>query len=287
MITNEQIPEFYDWLSRYVQVSNWLAYRDRFAGFTMHKRLDVPGTAGSRAAGLRYVNEHVLEVARGAGLPADPRVLDAGCGFGGTTFHWQRATGGRYDGLTLSKVQVRVAERQARRRGIEHACTFTRRSYDAPIERDYDAVVAIEALIHSADLHRTVANLAGAIRPGGLLLVLDDMATADLDAVRPAEAGLLRSHWGCARYHTGERFRAAIAQSGLALLVDEDLSPLMRPRPRADLDRLERIYARAHRLVGVRPVRTVVSAFLGGIALERLHASGDVEYRLLVARSST
>jgi hypothetical protein len=61
----------------------------------------------------------------------------------------------------------------------------------------------------------------------------------------------------------------------------------MRPRPRADLDRLERIYARAHRLVGVRPVRTVVSAFLGGIALERLHASGDVEYRLLVARSST
>lgn len=32
------------------------------------------------------------------------------------------------------------------------------------------------------------------------------------------------------------------------------------------------------------PVRTVVSAFLGGIALERLHGSGDVHYRLFVAR---
>ncbi len=36
MITHDRIPSFYDWLSRYVQLSNWIAYRDRFAGFTMH-----------------------------------------------------------------------------------------------------------------------------------------------------------------------------------------------------------------------------------------------------------
>jgi len=29
LITHEQIPGFYDWLSRYVQVSNWLSYRNR------------------------------------------------------------------------------------------------------------------------------------------------------------------------------------------------------------------------------------------------------------------
>jgi hypothetical protein len=34
LITHEQIPDFYDWLSRFVQVSNWLSYRDRFAAFT-------------------------------------------------------------------------------------------------------------------------------------------------------------------------------------------------------------------------------------------------------------
>ena len=42
MITYEQIPDFYDWLSRYVQVANWLAHRDRFAGFAMHKTLAAP-----------------------------------------------------------------------------------------------------------------------------------------------------------------------------------------------------------------------------------------------------
>lgn len=151
MITHEQIPDFYDWLSRYVQLSNWLSYRDRFAAFTMHKRLCVPtqaGGAGGRTAGLEYVNDRLLEVADVAGLPPEPRVLDAGCGFGGTVFHWQRRIGGRYDGLTLSRVQLGVARREARRRGIEASCRFHLQSYDAALERDFDAVVAIESLIH-------------------------------------------------------------------------------------------------------------------------------------------
>ncbi len=288
MITHERIPEFYDWLSRYVQVSNWLAYRDRFAGFTMHKWLAVPGHGdgdGGRAAGLQYVNQRLLEAANEAGLAPQPRVLDAGCGFGGTIFHWQGRVGGSYEGVTLSKVQVEVAEREARRRAVAGTCAFRRRSYDAPLQRDYDAVVAIESLIHSPDLPRSLANLASALRRGGLLLVLDDMATGELDEGRPAEAALLREHWGCARYHTRDDFRAAIDGSGLTVIAEHNLSALMNIRPSTDLDRLERTYARLHRALPVAAARTIVSAFLGGIALERLHGAGDVEYRLIVARS--
>jgi SAM-dependent methyltransferase len=290
VITHEQIPHFYDWLSRYVQLSNWLAYRDRFAAFTMHKSLAVPGQAnGGRSelrAGLKYANQRMLELAGDAGLPAAPRVLDAGCGFGGTIFHWQQHVGGRYHGLTLSKVQVEVAQRQARQRGIADVCTFHLRSYDAPLQREYDAVVAIESLIHAADLERTILNLAGALRPGGLLLVLDDMATGDLDVVRPADAGLVRSHWGCPnKFPTDEDFRAAIERAGLTLIGQEDLSPLMRIRPQAFLGRQERAYSFVHRTVPLPAARTVVSAFLGGVALERLHGSGDVAYRLIVARN--
>ena len=128
MITHDRIPHYYDWLSRYVQLSNWLAYRDRFAGFTMHKSLKPPGDPrddrGDLRAGLEYCNDRMLAVAREHGLPAAPRVLDAGCGFGGTMFHWQRRVGGRHDGLTLSKVQLDVGERHARAQGIADACRF-------------------------------------------------------------------------------------------------------------------------------------------------------------------
>jgi SAM-dependent methyltransferase len=290
VITHEQIPHFYDWLSRYVQLSNWIAYRDRFAAFTMHKSLALPGQAnGGRSglrAGLEYANHRMLAVAGEIGLPIAPRVLDAGCGFGGTIFHWQQQVGGRYDGLTLSKVQVEVAERQARQRDIADACKFHLRSYDEPLQREYDAVVAIESLIHAADLKQTVGNLARALRPGGLLLVLDDMATGDLDVTRPADADLVRSHWGCPNnFPTSDDFRTAIELSGLTLIQEEDFSPLMRIRPEAFLDRQERVYSLVHRVVPLTPARTVVSAFLGGVALERLHGSGDVDYRLIVARN--
>jgi SAM-dependent methyltransferase len=291
VITHDRIPHFYDWLSRYVQLSNWLAYRDRFAGFTMHKSLEVPGVAsngdrGDLRAGLAYPNDRMLALAGEHGMPSAPRVLDAGCGFGGTMFHWQRKAGGRYDGLTLSKVQVDVGERHARKRGISDACRFHRRSYDAALEPEYDAIVAIESLIHAPDLRRTIANLAGGLKPGGLLLVLDDMATRDLDVARPHDAALLRTNWGCpGRYPTDEDFRGAIAGTGLELLAEEDLSPLMRIRPAEFLARQERVYSLLKRAIPLTPIRTVVSAFLGGVALERLHGSGDVDYRLIVARN--
>jgi SAM-dependent methyltransferase len=290
MITHDRIPSFYDWLSRYVQLSNWLAYRDRFAGFTMHKSLALPdhedGDRGASKAGLEYANDRMLELAREAGLPPRPRVLDAGCGFGGTMFHWQRRVGGSYDGLTLSKVQVDVAERHARRRGIADACRFELRSYDQPLERRYDAAVAIESLIHAPDLARTAANLAAALRPGGLLLVLDDMAARDLDVARPADAALVRANWGCpGRFPTDGDFRAAIEQAGMTVICEEDMSPLMRCRSEALLHRQERTYTLLRRAIPLAPARSVLSAFLGGVALERLHGSGDVGYRLIVARN--
>ncbi len=286
MITHERIPEYYDWLSRWVQLANWLAYGDRFAAFTMHKRLAAPeGADGHPTAGLEFVNDHLLAAAE---LPPAPtaRVLDAGCGFGGTIFHWQRRAGGRYDGLTLSRVQLRVARREARHRALADVCRFHLQSYDAaaPGAGGFDAVVAIESLIHSPNLERTIPNLAAALRPGGRMLILDDMATGDLDRARPHEAELLRRHWGCARYSTEDDYRRALGRAGLELILDEDLSARMQPRPTAVLDRLETRYARLHRALPLRPVRTIISAYLGGIGLERLHAASDVRYRLLVAR---
>ncbi|MDQ3825074.1 MAG: methyltransferase [Actinomycetota bacterium] len=283
MITHQQLPEYYDWLSRYVQLTNWLAYRDRFASFTMHKRLGIEPAqhaGGRRTAGVEYVNDRVLAV---ADLPPEPQVLDAGCGFGGTIFHWQPRIGGRYEGITLSAVQLAVAQREAHRRGIADVCRFRLRSYDEPPGSGFDAVVAIESLIHSPNLHRTLSNLSGALQPGGVLLLLDDMAVRDLDRHRPAEADLLRRHWGCARSWTYDDYRNALDDADLSLRHEEDLSTLMRPRREEILDRLERTYYFLHHNIPLRPARTVVSAYLGGIALERLHASGDVHYRLLVA----
>lgn len=287
MITHDEIPVFYDWLSRYVQLANWLAYRDRFASFTMHKRLSVPmGTEGKsrRTAGLEHVNNRLLEAAQ---LSPKPRVLDAGCGFGGTIFHWHNRLGGSYDGLTLSRVQLRVARREARRRGIDADCRFHLQSYDAPIAGNFDAVVAIESLIHSRDLNTTIPNLAKSLRPGGLMVLLDDMAEVNLDSEAPDEATALRVHWGCARYAMQEDYKKALDNAGMNVIREENLTPQVQPRNAAVLDRLEAKYNRLYKVIRLTSARTVLSAYIGGLALERLYLKKEVCYRLIVARNES
>ncbi len=253
------VAHLYDWLSRYVQVANWIAYRDRFAGFTMHKPLGE--------GGVQAVNERLLAI---ADLPPNPRVLDAGCGFGGTIFAWHARVGGTYDGLTLSRVQARVARREAKKRGID--ARFHLRSFDEPIAGKYDAIVAIETLIHAPDLSGTVRNLASA---GGKLLIVDDVASGD---VPDREADLLARHWHCPRVYTFDDYRRAF--TGLAVEREEDLTAGVRTRDLETLAKVERKYARLHRLAALAPARAILSAYLGGIAIERLYAMGRMRYTL-------
>lgn len=263
-----EIANLYDWLSRYVQLANWIAYRDRFAGFTMHKPLGE--------GGVQTVNERLLAI---ADLPPHPRVLDAGCGFGGTIFAWHARAGGTYDGLTLSRVQTRVASREAKRRGID--AHFHLRSFDERIDARYDAIIAIETLIHAPDLAGTVRNLASALVPGGKLLVVDDMPDGDVPA---HDTELLAQYWS-SRAWSIDDFRRAFVHAGLRIDVEEDLTACVRSRDVATLARVERKYARLYRLAPFAPARAVLSAYIGGIAIERLYATGVMRYRLFATRS--
>jgi SAM-dependent methyltransferase len=267
------VAALYDWLSRWVQLANWRAYGDRYARLTMHKPLAV-----GDGDPMHAVNDRLLAAAR---LPRQPRVLDAGCGFGGTILRWAAQIGGTYDGLTLSRVQLRVARREARRRGLAERCRFHLRSFDAPIDGTYDAIVAIETLVHAPDFARAVANLAGALAPGGALLIVEDIPSGE---VAPHDAELLARHWSCPRLPSEADYVAAFAHAGLTIEHEDDLTQYVRARDLATIDRLEQRDARRLRLLPIAPARAILGAYLGGYAIERLYAMGRMRYRLFVAR---
>lgn len=170
---SSQIGRYYDWLGRFQGVVRWLSGSGDQT-LTIHRKLrsERPDVASHAVVHERLLS--AIEPMR------DPRVIDAGCGLGGTVFFLHERLGGRYDGVTLSQVQRSRAGREARRRRVAGTCRFHVRSYDDPlvdlVPGGADLIVAIESLPHARDPIRTIANLARSLRPGGRLAVVDDVS---------------------------------------------------------------------------------------------------------------
>jgi SAM-dependent methyltransferase len=274
---SRRIAHYYAWLDRFAPLR---AAREATGSETqaIHRALRDPEGG---APGPTVIHRLMLE---GVALPADPRVLDAGCGYGATAFDLQPKIGGNWLGITVSPIQVRRATLEATRRDLGGALQFECLSYDDPLPGSFDLVIAIESLIHATDPARSIANLAAHLGAGGHLVIVDDMPEPALPPGLEAELALFKRMWRCPVAPPAVAWRAAIAAAGLELVRERDLTDLiLLGRP----DELLALRARLQRrafwlgLVG-RNVRE--QADIGGRTLELLQLRGAVRYRLMVAR---
>lgn len=272
-----RIARYYRWLDRL----EWMREARGRTGSQaqpVHRALRDPA-GGEASPGV----VHRLMLA-GVTLPAAPRVLDAGCGYGATALELQPKLGGEWLGVTLSAVQVARASAEAAKRGLDGAVRFAVQSYDDPLPGPFDLAIGIESLIHSPDPARSIRNLAAALAPGGWLVVVDDMPEEALSPAAVADLDLFRRMWRCPVAPTRATWVALMREAGLTLERDEDLSPLTLARSAEELAlplARQQQRARWRRWLGLS-VRE--EADIGGMTLEKLIRTGAVRYRLLVAR---
>jgi len=270
------IAAYYDNLARFLDVARRIGRGGGAAQGSTHRFL----ASEAGAASPEQLDHLVMDAAAGAGLAQTPRVLDAGCGIGGTVFRWHERFGGTYEGLTLSREQRHRAEAEAHARGVGEACRFHLRSYHHPIPDTFHAAVAIESLAHSPEPDAALANIAGALKPGGVFVIVDDMPEGD--AQRKMRAAF-KSHWRCPVLLDEDSYRAAIARAGLSLVREQDLTPRLRPRPLFWLKILIAAFTAARAISPTCGSRDVCDALLGGFILEALYRKNAMRYRLLVA----
>ena len=156
-----------------------------------------------------------------------PRVLDAGCGLGGTMFALVEASGATCVGLTMSPSQADAANAAATRLALENRVKAIVQGYDHPPSGPFDLVVAIESLAHSADPATSVAALAAILAQGGRLAVVDDMpepAAAASDDLTTFKAG-----WQCPVLWSASDYQAGFARAGLSLVTQLDLTAFADP----------------------------------------------------------
>lgn len=272
-----ELTKLYDGLSRYQWWRRGLSRARPGEGLAMRKRLQ-PGS--DELAGVEDLNPWLWELAN----PVEhPRVLDLGAGFGDTLLTFARSHRGEYLGLGLSHYQIARAERQARSLGVADRCRFVRQSFDAPLHAEFDLVVSVETLFHASDVAHTLHRVADVLAPGGILVLVEDMAEAR--EVAGSTAGLeLCARWATRTLHTRNDYADGLRSVGLTLEREHDLSALLQCSAPATRSRRRRRLAQMRACLPFG--RQVVDAFLGGLAMEDLHESGTLRYRAMRARQT-
>jgi SAM-dependent methyltransferase len=217
-------------------------------------------------------------------LPATPRILDAGCGYGATAFDLQPTTGGTWFGVTLSPVQVRRATEEAERRALSAQLRFAVQSYDDPLPGPFDLAIAIESLIHSPAPAASIANIAAHLVPGGHIAIVDDMPEPPLSPEDEADLALFKRMWRCPVAPPAPAWRDALASAGLTLVADRDLTPLILLGTENELRAIRARQKRRAFWLGLVGGGLREQADIGGRTLELLQLRGAVKYRLLVAK---
>lgn len=141
-------------------------------GEHVHHGLWRPGQEGlsKEEAQVRLVEELYAR----ARLPAGGRVLDVGCGVGGTS-NWLAARGHDVTGVSLSPVQVEMAKRNMAGHGVSvRFLAMDAEALSFPGEDGtFDAVWCSESCSHYPHKERFFAHVRRLLKPGGKLVMVD------------------------------------------------------------------------------------------------------------------
>lgn len=159
-----------------------------------HAGLWEPDT-NSFAEAVAHSNRVIVE---GCDLGPGRRVLDSGCGIGGTAISLAENTGAQVVGLTNCAAHVAVATEQAERRGVGHLVEFRHGDFmDLPFpDACFDVVVNHESACYAADMIAYLRGVRRVLKPGGVWRAMETLLSgAPLSAAD--EAAHARLQRGC------------------------------------------------------------------------------------------
>jgi tocopherol O-methyltransferase len=176
-----------------------------------------------------------------AGIGPSTRVLDCGCGLGGTSIWLARERNAQVTGIDLLERQVERARREAARARVAGRTQFAEGDYTATrlTSESFDVVLAQESLCHAERKELFYQEAYRLLVPGGATVIAEYMRVAR--RLSPRREAMIRewcNGWVMPDLLTSQEHRAAAAAAGFYDV--EILDGTLEVTPS-----LERLYRRA------------------------------------------
>jgi tocopherol O-methyltransferase len=263
----QKIIEHYDVVSPYYY-SLW--------GEHLHHGYWIHGDESKEMAQLQLI-EHL---ARLANVKPGSRVLDIGCGFGGSSLFLARNYSTATTGITISPVQVEMANRAAARENID--AKFLLMDAEAMhFSQPFDLLWSIESISHYQDPRKFFASAARLLKPGGTFALTDWFKKENLSPaqnkkfIQPIEKGMF------VELREMDDYDGFLVSSGLRIVHRQVLSA--RCAKTWDLS-LDIIKDKSFWALAARFGTDFVTYLKSFRAVRAGYASGNFVYGLFVAR---
>ncbi|HEX4950770.1 MAG TPA: methyltransferase domain-containing protein [Blastocatellia bacterium] len=203
---------------------------------------------GKRSLALHYgywdqhVNNHTTalhrlneELARRAQIATGEMILDAGCGWGGSSIWLAHNYDVRTLGLSIEPKQVQQAQATARRLRLADKASFAVGDYhqmDVP-DNAFDVVWAIESVCHSTNKGAFIREAWRVLKPGGRLVISDFFRTSR--QLPDADEQVLQQwlwQWVIRDLATFQEFQTEMEMAGFVGVKGEDITQYIRPSAR-------------------------------------------------------
>lgn len=170
-------------------------------------------------------NRILYEAAR---IKATDRVLDAGCGVGGSSIWMAKTHGNRATGLTVSQQQAKYGAQHAKRQGVGELVDFEVADFcNMPFEDEsFDVVWALESSCYALDKGVFLKEAWRVLRKGGRVVVCDGFFTRrEFNAQEWQEIITCLNGWAVPNLCIKNEFSGLLAQNGFHDITMRDLMP--------------------------------------------------------------
>lgn len=207
MFSKHEIADYYNTTQNHYE--KWW---DLHKSHALHYGIWEEGTRNFQEA-LRNTNQAMVEL---AGLKSTDRLLDAGCGVGGTAVYAHRQKGAKVTGITLSERQLTTARSLVAEQGLGgqvdfQLMDFTQTSFP---DESFDVVWACESVCHAEDPKEFMQEAQRILKKGGRLVVLDFFKSAADQEDKNDWLQKWCATWAVPGLVTAEHFAKGLEQSG-------------------------------------------------------------------------